>query len=274
MASAATFRRVLLDLRHTGTDRTAIRAAVELARLLDIEFRGVFVEDSIVVGLSDYPFVRELRLPGHEWHKLEAERVAEEVRAASAAARRMWGELCASVGIPSLFDIVRGDPASALGALVETGDILVRIVSTEASSHLAAIPLPARGAVLIVPPRVARNHGAVAALVARAWEAAVATAAAIAAAAGERLLLLVPDGEESFADEVVRAARLRPEAVQLRILEGATLEAVLHGLGNAHERMLVLPRNGTFSALAAMRLAAGRNVPVLLVEATKAAAQP
>jgi hypothetical protein len=271
MAGTATFRRVLLDLRHAGTDRTAIRAASELARLLDIEFRGVFVEDSIVLGLSDYPFVRELRLPEHEWHKLDAERVAEEVRAASAAARRMWGELCAAVGIPSLFDIVQGDPASALGALVETSDILVRIESATASRHLAAAPLPAHGAVLIVPPRVARNHGTVATVAARAWEAAAATAAAIAAAAGERLLLLVPKGEQSFADEVVRAAGLRPEEVQLRMLGGMTLEAMLHALGNANERMLVLPRNGWLSALAAMRIAAGRKVPVLLVEAGEAA---
>jgi hypothetical protein len=43
----------------------------------------------------------------------------------------------------------------------------------------------------------------------------------------------------------------------------------VHGLGNSHERILVLPRNGAFSALAAMRLAAERKVPVLLVEATE-----
>jgi hypothetical protein len=269
MVGTAAFRRVLLDLRHAGTDRAAIRAVAELARLLGTEFRGVFVEDSIVLGLSEYPFVRELRLPGHEWHKLEAERVAEEIRATSAAARRMWGELCASVGIPSLFDVVRGDPASALGALVGSSDILVRIESAAASRHLAAIPLPAHGAVLIVPPRVVRNDGAVATMVARAWGAPVATAAVIAAAAGERLLLLVPPGEKSFADELVRAAGLRPEGVQLRMLGGMTLEAVVHGLGNSHERILVLPRNGAFSALAAMRLAAERKVPVLLVEATE-----
>lgn len=274
MTAVGHYRRVLLDLRHASTDRGGIRAAAELARLLDLELTGVFVEDAALLGLSEHSFVRELRLPGHEWHPLDPGRIAEEVRAAAAAARRMLDAHCAALGVPSLFEIVRGDPTEAVAALLDTSDILALIEPGTAAERLAAgmaAPATRPAATLLVPPRVRRHHGPVVALVAHATDPGLRTAAAIAAAAAERLLvLLIPHGDAALKSAAIAAARavgVPPERIQTRALRAATPEAVAHALGGTEERLLVLTRDDALlPAAVPSQLAAARQVPVLLVE--------
>jgi len=276
MSDRAAYRRVLLDLRHAVADRGGIRVGAELARLLDLDLTGVFVEDAALLGLAEYPFVRELRLPGHEWHPLNAGRITEEVRAAADAARRLLDTHCAQLGIHSLFEVVRGDPSASLAALSGTSDIVVLVEPATPAERLArAFPrawqsaLRSAAAVLLVPPRLARDHGPVAALVTRADDPSLATAAAIAAAAGEHLLLLVPrdDAVKTAAVDGARAAGLAEARIQTRRLRTMMPEAVRHALGKSGERLLVLTRGaGGLPDTVPSHLAAARGVPVLMVE--------
>jgi hypothetical protein len=276
MPRTAAYRRVLLDLRHAAIDRGGIRAAAELAHLLGLDLTGVFVEDAALLGLPEYPFARELRLPGHEWHPLEPTRIAEEVRAAAEAARRLLDEYSAALGIQSLFEVVRGDATLSIDALSEASDIVVLIEPAAASERLARAflrrPPPGRSgaAMLVVPPRVLRHHGPVAAVVQTATDPGLITAAAIAAAASERLLvLLIPRGDaglKAAAIAAARAAGMPAERIQTRLLRAATPEAVLHALGKTQERLLVLTRGGDLLPdTVPSWLAAARQVPVLLV---------
>jgi len=277
MAGRAAYQRVLLDLCNAAADRGGIRVAAELARLLDLDLTGVFVEDTALFGLAEYPFARELRLPGHEWHKLDPGRIAAEVRAAAETARRLLDEHSAPLGIRSLFEVVRGDPSGSIAALSGTSDIVVLVEPAAPSERLArAFPrawqsaLRSAAAVLLVPPRIARHHGPIAAVVTSAGDPALATAAAIAAAAGEQLLLLLPhdDALKTAALAAARAAGLGGGQVRTHRLRAATTqEAVLHALGTTQERLLVLTRAaGGVPDTAASHLAAARRVPVLVVE--------
>ena len=276
MSERAAYRRVLLDLRHAAADRGGIRVAAELARLLDLDLTGVFVEDTALLGLAEYSFVRELRLPGHEWHPLDPGRIAEEVRTAADTARRLLQAHSASLGIHSLFEVVRGDPSASLAALSETGDIVVLVEPGTPSERLArAFPrawqsaLRSAAAVLLVPPRIARDHGPVAALVTRADDPSLATAAAIAAAAREHLLVLLPrnDAVKTAAVAAARAAGLPAAHIRTRRLHDVTPEAVRHALGATAERLLVLTRGADgLPDTAPSHLAMARGVPVLVVE--------
>lgn len=276
MPAITTYRRVLLDLRHATSDRGGIRAAAELARLLDLDLTGVFIEDTALLGLSEYSFARELRLPGHEWHPLDPQRLAEELRGAAATAQRLLDEHCAALGIPSLFERVRGDPVHALTQLVQATDILVETVSVTAAERLARAgsrgtpPAKRSAATLLVPPRVQRHRGPVAVVVTCATDPGLLTAAAIAAAAAERLLLLlVPQGDAVLATAAIAAARhagLSPDRIQTRRLRAVTPEAVLRALDNTEERLLVLTRDDDMLAdPGPQRLAVTRQVPVLVV---------
>ncbi len=311
MSGRATYHRVLLDLCNAAADRGGIRIAAELARLLDLDLTGVFIEDAALLGLAGYSFARELRLPGHQWHALDPGRIAEELRAASDAARRRLDAQCAPLGIRGLFEVVRGDPGASVAALSGTSDIVVLVEPATPSERLArAFPrswqsaLRSAASVLLVPPRIARYRGPVAAVVTRADNPALATAAAIAVAAGEHLLLLLPPGEDWKASAVAgaRAAGLPVGRIQTGRLQAGrthvggnhaggnhavgnhaggnhagrlgalTAEAVLHALGMAQERLLVLTRDaGGLPETAPSALATVRRVPVLLVEPDAAA---
>jgi hypothetical protein len=251
-----------------------IRVAAELARLLDLELTGVFVEDAAVFGLSEYPFARELRLPGHEWHRLEPGRIAAEVREAAATARRLLDAHSAPLGVHSLFEVVRGDPAGAVAALSGTGDIVVVVEPGMPADRLArAFPrawqsaLRSAAAVLLVPPRITRLHGPVVVVVTRAADPGLAIAAAIAAAAGEPLKLLLPrdDALKATALAGARAAGLPAGRIHTHRLQALTPEAVINALGTTQERLLVLTRAAdALPDAAASDLARVR--PVLVVE--------
>jgi hypothetical protein len=277
MSDRASFRRVLLDLCHATADRGGIRVAAELARLLDLDLTGVFVEDTALLGLAEYPFARELRLPGHEWQKLDPERIVAEVHEAAATARRLLDAHSAPLGIHSLFEVVRGDPSASVAALSGIGDIVVLVEPATPSDRLArAFPrawqsaLRSAAAVLLVPPRIVRLHGPVAAVITRAGDPSLATAAAIAAAAGEQLLLLLLPRDDDLKTAAVAGARavgLPDGRIHTHRLRAATPQAVVHALGPTQERLVVMTRAaGALPDTAPSHLAAARRVPVLVVE--------
>ena len=178
-----------------------------------------------------------------------------------------------------LFEVVRGDPALWIAAGSQTGDIVVvalprlpveRLVHTTA--HLLEAAHQSAAAVMLVPPTLARRQGPVAAVICEKSDPALLTAAHIAVAAGEDLLLLV-SGPPALTREAVaqaRSAGLAPQRISTRSIASITPEDILHALGASDERLVVLVRGicGGDDAAVSSHIAASRGVPILVVEPT------
>lgn len=237
---AQRFRRAVIGM-HPRMPRQGMTLAVDLAVLLQLELHGLFVEEAGLLGLAGLPFARELR-PLGGWRPLEASGLAEDLQLLARASERLFAEATRRLERASRFEVVRGSTAEALGAVSRSGDILV-IVEPASPAEQATLQFSAmmsaafrsRAAVLLVPPRLARRTGPVVALADATDDPAVAAAADIAAAAGEKL--------------VVRA------------MAGA----LAPGSWPVGERLVVVTR-GSFDDAVAPALASRRAVPVLVVE--------
>jgi hypothetical protein len=277
--------RLILDLYWGAADPATIAAAAEFARLMGLDLHGLYVEDEAVHALAALPFAREFRLPTHEWGAIEAGRIADEYRAAALRAQRTLMRATEALGIAHAFEVLRGDPTASLTARSRRGDIVLFTEprgagdrSSRAFIRLWQAALSSPASVLLVPVRLSRQRGSVAAVLARAGDPAVATAARIARAAGEDLLLLIPARGHPTREEAVASARalgIPERSIQTRVLPARSSDGILHALADCPERMLVLEREtlaGPDEALFA--IAARCGVPVLLLDGEPAAAEP
>ncbi|MFC0219846.1 hypothetical protein ACFFJ7_15760 [Pseudochelatococcus lubricantis] len=179
------YRRIVIHLRGGAFHTEAVRLAGDLARLMGIDLLGRFVRDENVARLAGLPAVREFRLPEREWHTIEDASATMEL--AAAASRRLFAQVAGACSARYLFET-----APALNGMPEAEDIVVvppRGAGEPAPTRTEAEPKGAAG-MLFVPYRIARRQGPVIAFTAGSDEPALATAAAIAASAGERLLHL------------------------------------------------------------------------------------
>lgn len=267
--------RLLLDLGEASAERDGIEAAAAIARLLELELRGIFVEDEALLALAALPFARELRLPSHAWAGMEATRLAADLGRMAARLRRLLSQHSARLGVRSAFEVLRGDPAQCLSGLCGEADVLALMAPDSAAGRSLGAFRRAWDAaqrraapVLLLPAAGARQGGPVAA-VGGEDAGSLDLALRLAAAAGEDLILLQPPGAAQRADALAERARARglgPVRVRARPLRALASGAVADSLGPARERMVVLAREAAeaFDDDGAPRLAAVRRVPVLI----------
>jgi hypothetical protein len=252
MASQLHYRRVVLTVREGGAPAPAFRLAAELARALELDLEGVFVEDEALLALAGLPFARELSLPGHTWQALDAARMLEDFRAAAETTRRLLADAAAAIGMASGFSVLRTDPA-ALWEKFLASDILVLVQAAAASGPAPAVPTCA-AAMMLVPKRPRTAPGAI---VAVPDGASLATAAALARRSGEDLLLILPGNSSSAPAEFPPARILR------RRVPANDPAAVARAVRAANARLLVIERSALPGDPAALAAASGS--PVLVV---------
>jgi hypothetical protein len=288
MADLREYRRIILNLYWNSGDQRTITAAAGFARLLGLDLLGIYVEDEAVHGLAGLPFAREIKLPTHEWGSIHAERIAAEFRHAAMSAERMLARTAAALGVSSSFEVMRGDPSASVTTQSRAGDIVVfaeprmageRMTRSFARSWQAAAASAA--SVLLMPSRLARQRGAVAAVFAGHDDASVITAARIALAADEDLLLLVPGRGRKLREDAIAAARasgMAESRIHTRWLPALSAEGILHALADCPERLVVLDREvlAADADAAIFAVAAQCCVPILIVDGggTALEAQP
>lgn len=267
------YRRLLLDLRHAGGDPAALSAVLGLARLLDLDPLGIFVEDEDVFSLAGLPFARELCLPMGAWRALDPSRLAGEMAALAQQARRALERASAELGRPAQFTRLRGDPGALLAEQAGEADIIALAASATPSGladaamrRLEEALLGIGRTVLLLPPRLLRTRGPVAAVVSDAGAAEVELAVRVAVASGEPLMLLSAADERQTGEAIAaaEAAGVAAARIVVRALVAPTTEAILAGLAGSGERLLVLPRVRVGARLSP--LAAARGVPVLAID--------
>jgi hypothetical protein len=264
------YRRLLLDLRHAGGDPAALSTVLDLARTLDLDPFGLFIEDEDVFSLAALPFARELCLPAGAWRALDVSRLAEEMTALADRARRAFERATAELGRPAQFMRQRGDPGVLLAQQAGEADIVALAApAAQMDAALRRLEEALRNfgrTVLMLPPRLARTRGPIAAVLSGAGDAEAELAIRVAVTSGEPLMLVSAADDPRLAEAIAaaEASGVAAARIVVRALAAPTLEAILAVLAGAGERLLVLPRGRAGARLSA--LAAARGVPVLAVE--------
>lgn len=275
--SEALHRRLLLDLCHLAQEPDGISAAAEFAQLLQRELVGVYVEDEALCSLAGLPFARELQLPAHAWSPIGTAGVEAAFREAALRLRGILQRQGSHHGVASRFECARGDPAGFVAAMSRETDILAiglppgpsgRAFGSFRDAWRAA--MRSRAAILLLPARIARRRGPIAAILGDEGLQGAATAATLAAATGEDLLLLrgrrEPEASPVALREALRAAGLEEARLRMLVLDRDTPEAVAQALTRAAGRMLLLDRRrgGPDGAEDALALSEALRIPILM----------
>jgi hypothetical protein len=269
----ADFKRMLVRLPQSTHDYAAVSAAAQLAGLLGASMVATFVQDADLADLAALPCVRELRPLGGGWHPIEGPQLARQLDQAAETARRLFHDAVRAVRIEASFNVASG-PVEGVGSTAAADDIIVIIEPrnpveriTQQFSRLVDAAFAAAVAVMVVPSRIARTAGPIAAVISGPDDPSIRTALAIAAAAREKVIALGLSGS-SARDSIAKladAAGVRVEAGP-GIREPLDVSTLLSQLSRLNERLLVMSR-GALGDNRVPTLASRRGVPILLARA-------
>lgn len=269
----ADFKRMLVRLPRSPHDYAAVGAAARLAGLLGASMVATFVQDAELVDVAALPCVRELRPLGGGWHPIEGPQLVRQLDQAATTARRLFHDAVRAVRIEASFNVASG-PVEDVGSSAAADDIIVIIEPrnpaeriTQQFSRLVDAVFAAAVAVIVVPGRIARTAGPIAAVISSPDDPSIRTAIAIAAAARERVIalgLLGSNARDAIA-ELADAAGVRVEAGP-GIQGPLDVSTLLSQLSRLNERLLVMRRGGLGDDRVPT-LASRRGVPILLARA-------
>lgn len=268
------FKRLVLGFAPSAPDR-AMRLAVDLAGLLHVDLLGVLLEDTALRDLAGIPFAREFRPLGGGWHPIDLDRMSRELELAARSIERFFTEAASGLSTKCEFEVVRGPPSETIAAISRTGDIVMVVEplspaerATQQFSGLMEAAFQSAAAVLVVPPQIARTAGAIVAVAAAPDDPSVETAAAIALAAKENLIVL-ETGERGYDPSRLRELVDNTGLAIRRIAAGtaslADVAARAHAFRTVQERLVVMTRD-LLAHEVALSIASSRRVPVLVIE--------
>jgi hypothetical protein len=268
------FKRLVLGLQPS-VPRRSMRLAVELAKLLDLDLLGLFLEDASLRDFAAFPFARELRLLGGGWQPIDLERLSQDMKLAARSAERAFTEMAKHLSIRWQFEVKQGAVATTIAAISRTSDIVMIAEpasagerATHSFSGLLQAALVSAAAVMIVPTRIARVRGPIVAIATAMDDPSLAVAATVTRAAREELVV-VDIGENAIDDERLSAfsadERLPARHIVVGKGVGSDPAALARVLGPLHERLVVMMRRRV-DGHTATTLASLRHVPVLVVE--------
>lgn len=281
----AAFRRILVALDASSESLAALETAAQMAKRLEAELTGLFVEDADLFKLVGYPFVREMNLATRTGRSLDLATVERELGAQAALARRALEHAAQQRRVPWSFRVIRGAVetellAAALEAdLVAVGKAFHPLTGSARLGRMAqALSLRASCSLLLGVPGLRQSEA-----VGVAYDGspvagdALDTAARIANDDGGQLLVLLiaETGDVAAEHEAAVRRRLRgsPLALAFRRIVGASWAAMLPLIELERPRLMVVgvdPQSRAREAIG--RLAESAGVPVLLVRRAATAA--
>jgi nucleotide-binding universal stress UspA family protein len=117
--------RILLAIDASPGSLAAMEAAVELAAEHDAELVAVYVEDSDLLRLARLPFASEVVNYSARLRTLGPDRLAKQLRAQAAQARRALAREATRFGIRWRFQVSRGRIPLVILAQAEQADLLI-----------------------------------------------------------------------------------------------------------------------------------------------------
>lgn len=278
-------RRILVALDAATASTELLEEAVDIARRMEAEIEGLFVEDANLMRLAELPFAQELTFPSGLLQQLDLASVERNMRALAAHAREALEGRAQELNVRCSFRVVRGPLKNELSAAAETADLVVlnrvggaltRHVRLESGAELAAMDVPR-------PVLLLRGRQAAIRSMTLAFDATPGADHALAAAAhlksriratgeadGAGLVVLCLGSTETAARQAEKKARSALEqqgiAATFRLCAGAAASDLRGALRSAADVLLILPAELPFLATeAGLRLLTESDGPVLLV---------
>jgi nucleotide-binding universal stress UspA family protein len=118
-------QQILVALDGSRESLAALDAAVSLAKELDADLIGLFVEDINLVRLAQMPFAREVHLTTARFRTLTSTEMSAAMRVQAARIRRALRNATQQAGVRSEFRIVRGLVPTAVTAAAVNADLLI-----------------------------------------------------------------------------------------------------------------------------------------------------
>jgi hypothetical protein len=263
------FGRMVLALPHSSLDYPAVEVVAELAECLGVQCVGTFIVEPAVASLGSRYGAQELRSIVEGWRPVEGESLAREIALAAESARQKFAAVVRKNATEGTFHLLQGGANQAFSSLVRRDDIVAMIEPrhpadriTHQFRNVIRTAFDVSSFVMLVPSRILRKQGTIAAVAASPNDPAIRVAADIAAQMKEALLIINTSGKP------ISRAVLPTDERRARIIDstakGRPLEAsVPDDLTNAGERLIVARR--TLLDVAGTRAVADRRgVPVLL----------
>jgi len=281
----ALVRRILVALDASQESIAALELAADMAKRVQAELVGLFVEDANLLKLVQHPFAREVNLATYSGRALDAATVEQELKAQAAAARRTLEQTARRLRVPWSFQVTRGMVEAELVAAALESDLVamgkvIRPLSSGARLGRTVRALYAQSTCSLL---FAVSEAETTDAVALAYDGspvaghALEMAARIADNDGGRLLvfLIAESGDQAAEHEAAVRRRLRgsPLALEFRRISGASHAPMLLPLEAARPRLLVVGVDPASSASEAIvRAVESAGYPVLLVRRGKSAA--
>ena len=107
-------RKILVPLDASPHSMAALEVAVKFARNLQAELQGLFVEDTDLLKLGDFPFVQEVCLYSQQCKPLDKNNLERQLRARATNVRSKLAELSSLYDVPWSFQVSRGGVSSEI----------------------------------------------------------------------------------------------------------------------------------------------------------------
>lgn len=273
MAEPLKFNRIVLGLPHHRPSR-GMQFAAEMARLLQLDLFGLFVQEEYLFGVASLPFAREFKFLGGGWCPLDAAQLSRDMEIAAKSAERAFADAAKTLRTTCQFEVVRGSMAEAIASVSRANDI---VLLTEPNSAEFVTPqffalleaaMHSAAAVLLVPGRIVRHSGAIVAIATAPNDSSIDAARTIADAAKEELVVIEAFQSAGKGDMSAILPSTGPRVRRISLAESgsADLSAIESALRPVGERLVVMTRGHDYSPLA---IASMRHVPVLIIEPSK-----
>ena len=119
-----TMRRILVALDASLHSMAALRAAADLAALMNAELIGLFVEDINLLRLASLPFAREVRWPTATGRDLDPGKMERDLRLRASRARRALALVADQAETTWTFRVVRGQVTQEVLMAAADADLL------------------------------------------------------------------------------------------------------------------------------------------------------
>lgn len=242
------FARILVGIDASEASLVCLEWAGRLARGLELELNGLFIEDINLINLSGFPFAREFGLTLQSERRLSHDDVAARLRSQADAARQALARLAGTGDLRWSFQVLRGDVGKVLIETAQGSDLIVvgacgaGRLTVRLGSSTRGLIARARAPVLVVGrhedlsgPVVCLYDGTAAA------DRALAAAVQLALVDHKALDLVVLAGADDVPALRARAQSQLNDFPQLQVQFFAQASADWHAVAALGGRVVVLP---------------------------------
>jgi nucleotide-binding universal stress UspA family protein len=117
-------RHIVVALDASTYSLAALRAAIELAEMLDGEVEGLFIEDINLLYLCDFPFTREIGSYTANMRPLQSESVERQLRTQGESIHQAMNRVVLKTPVHWTFHVRRGSVVNELLAAAHSADLL------------------------------------------------------------------------------------------------------------------------------------------------------